>query len=56
MYTFFVPRKVVSSHEDVWGNGDLAPPLSTSELDGFSGQLHALAALTPGKEPLVQME
>jgi hypothetical protein len=26
--------KVVLIHEDVWGSGDIAPPLLTLELDG----------------------
>ena len=40
-------------HEDVFWSGDSAPPLLTAALDvggGVSGQLHPLAALTPGKE------
>jgi hypothetical protein len=37
-----------------WGSGRIAPLNSlTSALDGGSGQLHALAALPPGKESLV---
>jgi hypothetical protein len=34
-----------------WGSGVMAP--LTPALDGVSGQLHAPAALPPGKEPLV---
>jgi hypothetical protein len=42
--------------EDMWGSGGTAPPFLTSALDGgveVSGQLHAPAALPPGKELLV---
>jgi hypothetical protein len=38
-------------HEDVWGNGGIAPPFLTLALDGVSGLLLAPAALPPGKDP-----
>jgi hypothetical protein len=34
-----------------WGIGGIAPRILTSVVDGVSGQLHALTALIPGKEP-----
>jgi hypothetical protein len=40
-------------HEDIWDSGGIAPPFMTSALDRVSGQLHALAALPMGKEPVV---
>jgi hypothetical protein len=36
-----------------WGSGCIAPPFLTWALDGVTGQLHAPAALPPGKEPPV---
>jgi hypothetical protein len=39
-------------HEDEWGSVGIAPPFSISAIDG-SGQLHAQAALHPGKDPPV---
>jgi hypothetical protein len=42
-------------HEDVWECGDIAPPFLTSALDKVFGQLHAPAALPPGKEPPVHV-
>jgi hypothetical protein len=38
-------------HRDMWGNGSIAPPFLFSVLDGGDYQLHAIAALTPRKEP-----
>jgi hypothetical protein len=37
-------------HENTWGSRGTAPPLFTSALK-VSGQLHAPATLSPGKEP-----
>jgi hypothetical protein len=38
-------------HEDIWGSGGIAPPFLTSVLYGGECQLHALAPLSPGKNP-----
>jgi hypothetical protein len=38
-----------------WGSGNTAQFFLTSALDG-SGQLHALTALTPAKQPAVPLE
>jgi len=39
----------------VLGSGGIVPPFLTSALDEVSGQLHASAALLPGKEHLVSI-
>jgi hypothetical protein len=36
-------------HKDVWGNEGIDPQFFISVLVEMSGQLHALAAYTPGK-------
>jgi len=40
-------------HEDVLGSGGIAPRIWPRHYMEVSGQLHALAALHPGKETLV---
>jgi hypothetical protein len=54
-YWVEVKRKAVPRHEDVWGSGGIAPPFLTSELVDVNGQLHASAALPPGKESPVPL-
>jgi hypothetical protein len=41
----------VPRHEEVYESGGTVPSFFTPALNGQSGQLHAPAALTPGKEP-----
>jgi hypothetical protein len=43
-------------HEDIWGSIGTAPRSLTSALDGSDVQLHALAALRPGKCSLYALE
>jgi hypothetical protein len=43
-----VPRNV-----DVYGSVGIAPTFMTSTLDGRKWSAHTLAALIPGKEPVV---
>jgi hypothetical protein len=40
-------------HEDIFGNGDIAPPFLTSALYGGEWLASRLGPLTPGKEPPV---
>jgi hypothetical protein len=40
-------------HEGVWGNGCIDPRFLDLGTGWWCGQLHALVALPPGKEPSV---